>query len=171
MTRLWHFSDRGHPVVKGIATLAVVASLAGCGGSAQTTSPSPSQTAAASAAPPSLGPAAVTIQATDGGITGAPPKFMPASITIKSGAILQVDDTGTTEHNLTIDTSGKIPTSAASRSDKVLIAVDLVDKSAQAAINLPPGTYTFYCSIDFGTGAGHTSLNGTGMVGTLTVTP
>ena len=171
MTRLWHFPDRGQPVVKGLVILAVAASLAACGGSAQATTAAPSQTATVSAAPPSLGPAAATIQASDGGITGAPPKFMPASISIKSGAILQVDDTGTTEHNLTIDTSGKIPTSAASRSDKVLIAVNLVDKSAQAAINLPPGTYSFYCSIDFGTGAGHTALNGTGMVGTLTVTP
>jgi hypothetical protein len=59
----------------------------------------------------------------------------------------------------------------AARSDKLVIAVNLVDTAAQATINLAPGTYTFYCSIDFGSGAGHTSLSGTGMVGTLTVTP
>jgi plastocyanin len=126
-------------------------------------SPSPSTAAAA------LGPADLTIEATDGGITGAPPKFMPDAIEIKSGGVLRLDDTGTTEHNLTIDTTGLIPTSGAARKDAVLVSVDLVNKSAEATINLPPGTYRFYCSIDFGTGAGHTAVNGTGMVGTLVV--
>jgi plastocyanin len=126
-------------------------------------SPSPSTAAAA------LGPADLTIEATDGGITGAPPKFMPDAIENKSGGVLRLDDTGTTEHNLTIDTTGLIPTSGAARKDAVLVSVDLVNKSAEATINLPPGTYRFYCSIDFGTGAGHTAVNGTGMVGTLVV--
>ena len=152
-----------------IVALMSAAILAACGGSGAVASTGPSRAASVSAEPPSLGPAAATTQATDGGITGAPPKFMPATIDIKSGEVVQLDDTGTTEHNLTIDTSGQIPTSTASRSDSVVIAVDLVNTSAQATINLPPGTYRFYCSIDFGTGAAHTSLQGTGMVGTLIV--
>jgi plastocyanin len=141
--------------------------LAACGGSPGT--PAASAAATASAAPASLGPAALTIQATDGGITGAPPQFVPMNFSIKSGDVLRLTDTGTSEHNLTIDTTGLIPTSGASRSDRILIAVNLLTLSAQAPIDLPPGTYRFYCSIDFGTGAGHTSLQGTGMVGTLTV--
>jgi len=36
----------------------------------------------------------------------------------------------------------------------------------QAPINLPPGTYQFYCSISLGNGAGH-AVNG--MVGTITI--
>jgi len=147
--------------------------LAACGGSPGTPAASVAATASAAAtataAPASLGPAAVTIQATDGGITGSSPQFAPVDISIKSGDVLRVTDTGTSEHNLTIDVTGLIPTSSASRSDRVLIAVDLLNRSAQAPINLPPGTYRFYCSIDFGNGAGHTSLQGTGMVGTLTV--
>jgi len=169
MTKTSRFPDGRRPV-GAIGTCIVAAMLAGCAGSGQATAAGPSATPAVTP-PPSLGPAAVTIQATDGGDSDSPPMLMPASISIKSGAVLELDDTGSTEHNLTIDASGHVPTSTASRSDKVVIAVDLVDTVAQAPINLPPGTYTFYCSIDFGNGAGHTSLKGTGMVGTLTVTP
>jgi len=143
-----------------------------CGGSAGATATGSSTAATAApatASAPPLGPADVTVQAADGGMTGAPPKFLPATIEIKSGGVLRLDDTGTTEHNLTIDTTGLIPTSKASRSDRLLIAVDLVNTAAEAKIDLPPGVYRFYCSIDFGIGAGHTSLKGTGMVGTLTV--
>jgi plastocyanin len=144
--------------------------VAACsGGGAPTATPAIASTSPSAAAAASLGPADVTIEATDGGMTGAPPKFMPEAIEIKSGGVLRLDDTGTTEHNLTIDTSGAIPTSGTSRKDAILISVDLANKSAEGTIDLPPGTYRFYCSIDFGTGAGHTSLNGTGMVGTLTV--
>ena len=153
---------------RAFALIAMV-SLVGCtsaAGPAATVAPTDTPTPTAG---PSLGPADVTIQANDGGMTGGPPKFIPDAIEIKSGGVLRVDDTGTSEHNLTIDVTGLIPTSGAARSDKVLIPVDLLNKSAEAVINLPPGTYRFYCSIDFGTGAGHTSLQGTGMVGTLIV--
>jgi plastocyanin len=94
---------------------------------------------------------------------------MPTTIDVKTGDIVRVVDVGGTEHNLTIDASGKVPSSVAAKSDQLVINVDLLNRAAQAAIDLPPGTYTFYCSIDFGSGAGHTALNGTGMVGTLTV--
>jgi plastocyanin len=146
-----------------------VALLAACGGSRGADPAASLAAATPSAAPASLAPAALTIQATDGGITGGPPQFVPTSISIKSGDILRVTDTGTSEHNLTIDATGLIPTSGAARQDSILISVNLLSTSAQAPINLPPGTYRFYCSIDFGNGAGHTSLQGTGMVGTLTV--
>jgi plastocyanin len=149
--------------------LAALVSLVGCtsaAGPAATVAPIDTPTPTAVAL---LGPADLTIEATDGGISGAPPRFMPDTIEIKSGGVLRVDDTGTSEHNLTIDVTGLIPTSGSARSDKVLIPVDLLNRSAEATINLPPGTYRFYCSIDFGTGSGHTSLQGTGMVGTLVV--
>ena len=156
----------------GFALMAVVA-LVGCtsaAGPAVTVAPTVTPTVRPTpTARPSLGPADVTIDASDGGMTGELPTFIPDAIEIKSGGVLRVDDTGTSEHNLTIDVTGLIPTSGAARSDKVLIPVDLLNKSAEAVINLPPGTYRFYCSIDFGTGAGHTSLQGTGMVGTLVV--
>ena len=42
------------------------------------------------------------------------------------------------------------------------IHVDLLNKTNQAAINVPPGTYKFYCSINLGLGAGHAA---NGMVG------
>ena len=139
-----------------------------CGGSAGATATGSSTAATAApatASAPPLGPADVTVQAADGDL----PFFLPATIDIKSGGVLRLDDIGTSQHNLTIDTTGLIPTSKASRSDRLLIAVDLVNTSAEAKIDLPPGVYRFYCSIDFGIGAGHTSLKGTGMVGTLTV--
>jgi len=152
-----------------VALCLAVAAVAGCASAAGSTTTPAATASPAPIAAASLAPADVTIEATDGGITGGPPVFMPTSIEIKSGGVLRVDDTGTTQHNLTIDTTGGIPSSGAARSDKVLIAVDLLNRSAEATINLPPGTYKFYCSIDFGTGAGHTSLQGTGMVGTLVV--
>ena len=143
-----------------------------CGGSvgatatgSPTAATAPPSTAPAPSPAPPLGPADVTVQAAD----GEQPFFLPATIDIKSGGVLRLDNIGTSEHNLTIDTTGLIPTSKASRSDRLLIAVDLVNTSAEAKIDLPPGVYRFYCSIDFGIGAGHTSLKGTGMVGTLTV--
>lgn len=142
--------------------------LAGCSagaGQAGTAAPTPSPSPAATA---SLAPADLTVQAVDGGSGGALGAFAPDKVEIKSGGVLRLDDAGQFEHNLTIDTSGQIPSSVAARSDNIVIAVDLVNRSAEATINLPPGTYRFYCTIDFGVG-GHTSLNGTGMVGTLVV--
>jgi plastocyanin len=153
---------------RGMALVALV-SLVGCtsaAGPAATVAPTVTPTVTpAPTARPSLGPADVTIDASDGDL----PVFIPDAIEIKSGGVLRVDDTGTSEHNLTIDVTGLIPTSRTARSDKVLIPVDLLNRSAEATINLPPGTYRFYCSIDFGTGVGHTTLQGTGMVGTLIV--
>jgi Plastocyanin len=149
-----------------IVSVLVLAACSAASGPAPTASPAAAATPTLS---PSLAPADQTIFANDGGITGAPPKFLPEKVEIKSGGVLRLDDTGTSEHNLTIDTSGLIPTSGASRKDAILISVDLVNTSAEGTINLPPGTYRFYCSIDFASGAGHTSLQGTGMVGTLVV--
>lgn len=145
----------------------VVAAVAGCSSPGATTanlSPTP--------VAPSLAPAAVTIEAAGSGSTDeslGPLRFEPASIEINFGDIVQLVGVSDVLHNLTIDASGAIPTSVASRSDRLVISVDLVNTSSQAAIDLPPGTYRFYCSIDFGSGGGHTSLSGTGMVGTIVV--
>ena len=144
-----------------------VLAVAGCGSAG-----GPTGSAIGGSAAPSLGPAAVTVQAAGGGSTNQSLgrlRFEPASIEIKSGEILRLVNASDVEHNLTIDASGAIPNSVASKSDRLVISVDLVNTTSQAVIDLPPGTYRFYCSIDFGAGAAHTSVEGTGMVGTIVV--
>jgi plastocyanin len=134
----------------------LVAILAGCSGSA------------APSAQPSLAPAAVTIKAgaPGDGDTASLLRFSPSTFEIKSGDVVQIVDNGDTLHDLTIDTSGAVPATLGDQNVAVRIAVDLANKTNQAAISLPPGTYKFYCSIDLGNGAGHAT---NGMVGTLTV--
>lgn len=125
----------------GLVIIAVVV-LAGCGGTA------------GPAASPTLPPAAITIEAGtkvaeaegEGGYI-----FTPSKFEIHAGDIVRLVDVGNVYHNLTIDEGGGIQ-----------IQVDLVTRTRQAAINLPPGKYRFYCSI----GAHAKS----GMVGTITIT-
>lgn len=147
-----------------VVAVAVAAALAGCTGSAQQAAPAPSPTVA-----PSLVPAAITIEAT--GDQDEAIRFEPSSFEINSGDIVRLVDVSDTLHDFTIDASGKVPlnpdsTILGSPSDLVKIEVDLVNTTAQAAIDLPPGTYAFYCSVDLGNGAGHAN---NGMVGTITV--
>lgn len=81
-------------------------------------------------------------------------RFSPDTITIAQGAVLQLVNKGDVEHNLTIDGQN--------------IVIDTgVGQTAQATIDLPPGTYTFQCTI-FEASSTHGKL---GMKGTLTVGP
>jgi plastocyanin len=73
--------------------------------------------------------------------------FSPASLTVKKGDAIEVSNVGSIPHTFTI--TGQ--------------AVDVVNSGGQSqdvAIDLAPGTYTFFCSF-------HVSL---GMQGSLTVT-
>src|SRR6185369_4449627 len=127
--------------------------LAGCSG------------AAAPAAQPSPPPAAISIKAgaPGDGDTAALLRFSPSKFEIQSGDVVQVVDNGDTLHDLTIDASGAVPAKPGDQHVAVRISVDLANKTNGSAINLPPGTYQFYCSIDLGNGAGHAT---NGMVGT-----
>jgi plastocyanin len=136
----------------------IVAVLAGCSGTAAPT------------ASPTLAPAAITIEAQGPGAPSDPAAipvgFMPSTFEIQAGDIVRLVDAGDTEHDLTIDVGGGVPTTTAEQKVAVQIHVDLLNKTNQAAIDLPPGTYRFYCSIDLGRAVGHAK---NGMVGTVTV--
>jgi plastocyanin len=148
---------------RGAGALAVVA-LAFVAACSSTSAPtvSPSTTATASAAP-SFGPANVTIEAHGEDPTSF---FSPKQVDVKAGDVLRLVDVGDTEHDFTIDVGGAVPTKPSGQHIALQIHVDLLNKTNQAAINLPPGTYRFYCSINLGNGSGH-AVNG--MVGTITV--
>lgn len=139
---------------------AMLATAACSSASAPTVLPSATVSATAAA---SFGPAAVTIEA-----YGEDPSsfFSPKEVDVKAGDVLEVDDVGDTEHDFTIDVGGVVPTRPADQHIALQIHVDLVNRTNQAPINLPPGTYKFYCSIGLGNGSGH-AVNG--MVGTITV--
>jgi plastocyanin len=94
------------------------------------------------------------------------PKFSPAKIEVKAGDIVRLVDAGRVLHDLTIDVGGTVPSTPADQHVAVQIPVDLLNKTNQAAINLPPGTYKFYCSIDLGTPSSHAA---DGMIGTITI--
>jgi plastocyanin len=141
--------------------------LAACSGSTgASASPSAVPTAAPTAAPTvavTFGPAAALVQA-----YGETPDsfFEPKTIEVKAGDSIRVVEMGDSEHDFTIDVGGKIPTTKDEQHIAFQIAVDLVNKTNQAPINLPPGTYRFYCSISLGNVAGHAA---SGMVGTITI--
>jgi plastocyanin len=81
-------------------------------------------------------------------------RFTPADFSLPQGGSIQLFNTGDVEHNLSIDGQS--------------IVIDVgVGHSDQAEIDLPPGTYTFQCTILEGAST-HGAL---GMKGTLTVTP
>jgi plastocyanin len=135
-----------------VAALAVVG-LAACGSSSDDNS-----TTAASA-PPSTTPAAG-----GGGAGGA----STIDISTPSGSDLAFDqkDVSAKAGNVTIDFDNKQPlqhdVAVADSSGKVLGQTDLVSSgTANATVNLAPGTYTFYCTVP-----GHKEA---GMEGTLTV--
>jgi len=148
-------------VRKLILCAAAAAAFAGC-----STAAAPKATPSAtpvSTAVPSFGPAAVTIEAHGENPTSF---FTPKQVVINAGDVLRVVDVGDTEHDFTIDTGGAVPTKPSDQHIAVQIHVDLLNTTNQAAINLPPGTYQFYCSINLGNGSCHAA---NGMVGTLTV--
>jgi plastocyanin len=148
-------------VRKLILFAAAAAALAGCSTAAPSNA-TPSATPVSTAVP-SFGPAAVTIEA-----HGETPTsfFTPKQVVITAGDVLRLVDVGDTEHDFTIDVGGAVPTKPSDQHIAFQIHVDLLNRTNQAAINLPPGTYQFYCSISLGNVAGH-AVNG--MVGTITV--
>lgn len=80
-------------------------------------------------------------------------RFSPDKFSLPQGGSIELFNVGDVEHNLTIDNQG------------IVIYIG-VGQTNQALINLPPGTYTFQCTIVEG-GATHGSI---GMRGTLMVT-
>jgi len=78
--------------------------------------------------------------------------FQPATVNTASGSVtFNLRNNGQFPHNIAID--GR---------DGSIFANDLTaGQSATATVNLPPGTYTFYCPVD--------AHRDRGMVGTLTV--
>ena len=80
-------------------------------------------------------------------------RFSPDDFSIPQGASIQLFNTGDVEHNLTVDGQN--------------LTIDVgVGQSNLARIDLPPGTYTFQCTILEG-GTTHGAL---GMKGRFTVT-
>ncbi len=148
-------------VRKFVLLVAAATAIAGCSSASASKAP-PSTTPAATAAP-SFGPAAVTIEAHGENPTSF---FTPKQVVINAGDVLQLVDVGDTEHDFTIDAGGVVPTKPSDQHIALQIHVDLLNTTNQAAINLSPGTYQFYCSISLGNGSGH-AVNG--MVGTITV--
>lgn len=150
-------------------TILAVAIVIGCSGQTPSQAPadasssaSASSTASATTAT-SFPPAAVTIDAHGEDET---PAFTPATIDISSGDIVRIVDVGDTLHDFTIDVDGKVPTKPEEQHIALQIKVDLLNTTNQAPVDLPAGTYQFYCSVSLGNGAGH-AING--MVGTITV--
>ena len=75
--------------------------------------------------------------------------FHPATFSVKSCSVVTISNKDGILHTFTIANSP--------------VDVSLAGGTKTATIALPPGTYTFYCTI-------HGSPNGTGMAGKITVT-
>ena len=133
-----------------VAALAVVG-LAACGGSSNDNSTTAASTPASTtpAAGGAGGGSTVDIS-TPGGSTLA---YDQKSVSAKAGSVtIKFDNKEALQHDVAVaDSSGK-----------VLGQTDLVSSgTANATVNLQPGTYTFYCTVP-----GHKEA---GMEGTLTV--
>lgn|SRR5262249_579864 len=134
-----------------VAALAVVG-LAACGGSSNdngtTAASAPASTTAAGGGAAGGG-STVNISTPSGGSL----QYDQSSVSAKAGAVtIAFDNKQPLQHDVAVaDSSGK-----------VLGQTDLVSSgTANATVNLTPGTYTFYCTVP-----GHREA---GMQGTLTV--
>jgi plastocyanin len=120
-------------------TLAAALLLGACGGGDGETAATPDTEAAAAPA------GGVTVVATE--FAFEPEDFrLPADTDVE----LTLDNTGVVEHDIVVEDLG----------DRELVYAD-ASTSATETVNLPGGTYTYYCSIP-----GHRQA---GMEGTLTV--
>jgi len=106
----------------------------------------------ASAAGCSAAGPVVKVSANNGAATDTY-RFSPDDFTIPHGGSIQLFNVGDVEHNLTVDGQG-------------IVIYTGVGQANQAEINLPPGTYTFQCTI-LEAGSTHGAL---GMKGRFTVT-
>jgi plastocyanin len=134
-----------------VAALAVVG-LAACGGSSNhdtTAASTPTNTTAAAGGGAAGGGSTVDISTP----SGSDLAFDQKSVSAKAGSVtVNFDNKQPLQHDVAVaDSSGK-----------VLGQTDLVSSgTANATVNLTPGTYTFYCTVP-----GHREA---GMQGTLTV--
>jgi plastocyanin len=140
-----------------LTAAALVLGLAACGGSS-----SSSSSAAAPASSTASSPATSSAPSGGGGSTltqAADPsgnlKFVHSSLTAKAGTVtIKFTNASTVPHNFTLQQGtggasvGATPTFSGGGTKTL-------------SVNLKPGTYTFYCSVD-----GHRAA---GMQGTLTV--
>ena len=95
-----------------------------------------------------------TVQVTANNAEGSDTyRFAPDAVSIQQGSTIQLTNAGDVEHNLTVD------------SQNVVIYAG-VGQSSSAQISLPPGSYTFQCTI-VEAGKTHGSQ---GRKGTLVVT-
>jgi len=124
---------------------------AGCGSSSKssTSSSAPATSTPASTAPATSPGTTLSVSANPEGLL----KFSTTSLTAKSGSVpIAFTNTSTLSHNLTVaSASGAVVGSTPTFTGGTRIL----------ALNLKPGTYTFYCTVP-----GHRQA---GMEGTLTV--
>ncbi len=131
--------------------IAVLGAITGCGGGSKSSSSTSSQASSSSSSQASSsGSAAAPGGATT--IAGAEFKFTPSTDTISKGTKITFKNDGHVPHDLKL-----------SQGAKVLAGTKLIQpgQTASFTVNLPPGTYTMFCSVP-----GHEQA---GMKGTITV--
>jgi uncharacterized cupredoxin-like copper-binding protein len=128
-----------------LIAIAVPLTLAACGGDDETTSASSDTTAAETSTTASGGGETVSISETEFSLD-------PSDATVKAGSVtFDVSNDGGTDHNLEIEGNGV---------EEVTDTLAPGD-TGQLTVDLEPGTYEMYCSID-----GHREQ---GMEGEVTV--
>lgn len=132
------------------ACIAVVGAVSGCGGGSNGSSSTASQASSSSSSQASSGSAAAPGGATT--IAGAEFKFTPSTDTVSKGTKITFKNAGHVPHDLKLSQGGKVVAGT-----KLIQA----GQSASFTVNLPPGTYTMFCSVP-----GHEQA---GMKGTITV--
>ena len=125
--------------------------ISGCGGGSNGSSSTSSQAPSSSSSQASSsGSAAAPGGATT--IAGAEFKFTPATDTVSKGTKITFKNAGHVAHDLKLSQGGKVVAGT---------KLTQPSQSASFTVNLPPGTYTMFCSVP-----GHEQA---GMKGTITV--
>ncbi len=147
-----------------LTAAALVVGLAACGGSSSSSSSSSAAPASSTASSPATSTSSAASSAPSGGggstlTQAADPsgnlKFVNSSLTAKAGAVtIKFTNASAVPHNFTLQQgTGGAPVGATPTFSG--------GGTKTLSVNLKPGTYTFYCSVD-----GHRAA---GMQGTLTV--